>query len=261
VTLFDLTDKVVIVTGGNGQLGRQYSQTLLDQGAKVAIFDLGEPQSPLVGVLYAVVDITNKASIEAGLQQVIDQLGVPHGLINNAAIDSPPNAPSEETGPFETYPESSWDVVLEVNLKGTFLCCQVIGAKMAEAGRGSIINVCSTYGILSPRQNIYEYRRVDTGIPFFKPVAYSASKSGILNLTRYIATYWARQGVRCNTLTIAGVFNNQDKRFLEGYTSNIPIGRMANQDEYNGTILYLLSNASTYMTGSNLVIDGGWSAW
>jgi NAD(P)-dependent dehydrogenase (short-subunit alcohol dehydrogenase family) len=149
---------------------------------------------------------------------------------------------------------------MEVNVKGVFLCCQVIGGRMAEAGRGSIINIASTYGLVSPDQRIYEYRRT-AETTFFKPVAYAVSKSALFNMTRYLATYWAEKNVRVNTLTFAGVFNNQDERFLEGYCARVPLGRMAREDEYNGAVIFLLSAASSYMTGSNLVMDGGWTAW
>jgi NAD(P)-dependent dehydrogenase (short-subunit alcohol dehydrogenase family) len=185
---------------------------------------------------------------------------VPHGLVNNAALDAPPNAPPEENGPFETFPESSWDSVMAVNTKGVFLLCQAIGGAMAREGRGSIINVSSIYGVVSPDQSLYEYRR-QGGEVFYKPVAYSASKSALLNLTRYLATYWAPRGVRVNTLVLGGVFNHQDPRFLEGYHRRVPLGRMAGADEYNGGVLFLLSDASSYMTGAELVMDGGWTAW
>ena len=268
--IFNVQDKVVIITGGLGQLGRQFSLVLLDRGAKVAVFDVQVDEQKIAArfgkkhsddnLFFLPVDITNRGSLESSLNKVIRRWGDPHALINNAALDSPPNAPAEENGPFEIYPERSWDKVMEVNAKGTFLCCQVVGGKLAEAGRGSIINICSTYGIVSPDQRIYEYRNRD-GQPFFKPVAYSASKSALLNLTRYLATYWASKNVRVNTLTFGGVFNNQDKQFLKGYCARVPLGRMAHEDEYNGAIIFLISDASSYMTGANLVIDGGWTAW
>lgn len=268
--LFSVKDKVAIVTGGLGQLGRQFSLALANRGAKVAIFDVlvderriaerfGERHSD-DNLLFLPVDITQRDSLEASLRQVNARWGIPHALVNNAALDSPPNAPAEENGPFETYPESSWDKVMEVNVKGIFLCCQVIGGQMAEAGRGSIINISSIYGVVSPDQRIYEYRRRG-GAAFFKPVAYSVSKSGLLNLTRYLATYWAGRNVRVNTLTFGGVFNNQDGEFLKGYCARVPLGRMSREDEYNGAIVFLVSDASSYMTGANLVIDGGWTAW
>jgi len=268
--LFSVEDKIVIITGGLGQLGRQFSLALVDRGAKVAIFDIQVSEQKVAerfgarhtedNLLFLPVDITRRDSIEAGLGQIDARWGVPHALINNAALDSPPNAPAEENGPFETYPESSWDKVMEVNVKGIFLCSQVVGGQMAEAGRGSIINICSIYGVVSPDQRIYEYRRAG-GAPFFKPIAYSASKSALLNLTRYLATYWAGRNVRVNTLTFGGVFNNQDEQFLKGYCARVPLGRMAREDEYNGAIIFLVSDASSYMTGSNLIIDGGWTAW
>ena len=268
--LLSVQDKIVVVTGGLGQIGRQFSLALVDNGAKVAIFDsqvneqrvaerFGERHTD-AGLLFLPVDITQRSSIETGLEQVKATWDVPHALINNAGLDSPPDAPAEDTGPFESYPESSWDEVMRVNVKGVFLCCQVLGGQMAEAGRGSIINICSTYGMVSPDQRIYEYRRKGSA-PFFKPVAYSASKSALFNLTRYLSTYWAGRNVRVNTLTLGGVFNNQDEEFLERFTARVPLGRMAREDEYNSAIIFMVSDGSSYMTGSNLVIDGGWTAW
>lgn len=132
---------------------------------------------------------------------------------------------------------------------------------MAEAGRGSIIKFGSIYGIVSPQQAIYAFRAEEDGAPFTKPIAYSASKSALLNMTRYLATYWAQQGVRVNTLTLAGVERYHDPRFMANYTERIPIGRMADEEEYNGAVIFLISDASRYMTGSNMVVDGGWTAW
>jgi len=262
--LFNLSGKIAIVTGAVGQLGGEYVKTLIGAGASVAAFDikLDNPKSGLKEInseklISVEVDITKKKTIQRGLKTVITQLGNPDILVNNAAIDTPPNANEQETGPFETYPESSWDIMMNVNLKGMFLACQVIGGHMAKNGGGSIINISSIYGILSPDQRIYEYKDK----PFFKPAAYSVSKSGVLNLTRYLATYWAARKVRVNTLTLGGVFNKQDENFLRNYNAKVPLGRMAKQDEYNGAVLFLSSDASSYMTGSNLIIDGGFSCW
>ncbi len=264
--LFDISKEVVLITGGSGQLGVEYARAFLDRGAKVVGLDIqpsknstqlqeAYPQS----FLFCAADVTSKASLQQALGLILEKFGTPSVLINNAAIDSPPSAPPEENGPFEDYPEASWDRVIDVNLKGVYLCCQVFGSAMAEKGKGSIINVASIYGVVSPDQNLYEYRR-QRGEVFFKPVAYSASKSGILNLTRYLAVYWAKSNVRVNSLTIAGVFNNQEQAFLDAYCDRIPVGRMANADEYNGSVLFLASPASRYMTGANLIIDGGWTA-
>jgi NAD(P)-dependent dehydrogenase (short-subunit alcohol dehydrogenase family) len=269
-SLFDIEDKLVVVTGGLGQLGRQFSLALVERGAKVAVFDLavaqGQPKERLAaGVsedkwVGLNVDVSKRDSIEAALGQLNGRWGIPHALINAAALDAPPDAPAGENGPFENYPEDSWDRVIDVNLKGVFLCCQTIGGQMAAAGRGSIINIGSTYGLVSPDQRIYQYRRSEA-VPFFKPVAYSASKSGLVNLTRYLATYWAERNVRVNMLTLGGVFNHQDAEFVTQYCARVPMGRMARADEYNGAVIFLISEASSYMTGSNLVIDGGWTAW
>lgn len=264
--LFDVSREIVLVTGASGQLGEEYIKTFLQRGARVVGLDLQQSIGNKmlaaefsVSYIYCAADVTDKASLKQALNQVERRFGCPTVLINNAAIDSPPSAPPEENGPFEEYPEASWDKVVDVNLKGVYLCCQVFGAVMAKAGKGSIINVASIYGVVSPDQNLYEYRR-KRGEVFFKPVAYSASKSGILNLTRYLAVYWAKQNIRVNSLTIAGVFNNQEQAFLDVYCQRIPVGRMANADEYNGAVLYLASEASKYMTGHNLIVDGGWTA-
>jgi NAD(P)-dependent dehydrogenase (short-subunit alcohol dehydrogenase family) len=265
-SLFDVSREVVLITGISGQLGGEYAKSFLQCGAQVVGLDV----RPSAGCellqtkypqhfMFCEADVTSKVSLHRALDQVMSAFGTPTVLINNAAIDSPPSAPPEENGPFEDYPEASWDKVVDVNLKGVYLCCQVFGAAMAKAGKGSIINVASIYGVVSPDQNLYEYRR-KRGEVFYKPVAYSASKSGILNLTRYLAVYWGKKNVRVNSLTIAGVFNNQEQAFLDVYCGRIPVGRMANADEYNGSVLFLASPASQYMTGANLVIDGGWTA-
>ena len=268
--LFRFDNHIVVITGGLGQLGLQYAKAFLHRGARVVLFDLA--QKPMFqnsffkseldqGTLsYFQCDVSVREQVESVADQVVGTIGAPTVLINNAAIDAPPDAPIQEVGPFETYPESSLDKVLAVNVKGTVFCCQVIGGIMAREGLGSIINVSSTYGILSPCQDIYEFRR-QAGEVFYKPVAYSISKSAVLNLTRYLATYWARKGVRVNTVTPGGIYNNQPEEFLEEYCKRVPMGRMANEDEIVGAMLYLASPLSSYVTGANIVVDGGWSAW
>jgi NAD(P)-dependent dehydrogenase (short-subunit alcohol dehydrogenase family) len=204
--------------------------------------------------------VTDREAIERATEEVMREWDVPHVLVNAAALDSPPDAPPEEVGPVESYPEESFDEVMNVNVKGTFLSCQVVGARMAAEGRGSIVNLSSIYGMLSPVQDLYEFRRRG-GEEFFKPIAYSVSKSALYNLTRYLATYWAKSGVRVNTLTLAGVSNEQPRDFVDAYTARMPLGRMADPREVVGPVVFLASDASSYVTGSNVVVDGGWSAW
>ncbi|BAS38592.1 SDR family oxidoreductase [Klebsiella grimontii] len=272
-TLFSVKDKVIIVTGGLGQLGAQYVKTLHDRGAKVAALATRVDAARVDRVLGAIkdsdrllcaeVNITDKASINRVMDSIEAKWGVPDGLVNNAGVDTQPSAPPEVSGPFEEFPEEVFREVVEVNLVGTFLMTQQVGKRMKQAGKGgSIINVGSIYGVVSPVQDIYSYKKEDTGIPFVKPVAYSAAKSGLYNFTRYCATYWGRDGIRVNTLTLSGVErSDQDPRFQKNYTNRIPIGRMAKAHEYNGAVVFLLSDASVYMTGSNVVVDGGWTAW
>jgi len=263
---FDVSSKTVVITGASGQLGLEYQMAFLKNGAKVIGLDIIKSEKIIEiekfykdSYLFLECDITSKASLNSSIEAIRNSMGVPQVLINNAAIDSPPGAPIEETGPFEKYPEESWDKVIDVNLKGTFLACQIIGGLMAKNKIGSIINISSIYGLISPDQSIYDYRK-KRGEEFYKPVAYSASKSGVLNLTRYLATYWAKDNIRVNSLSISGVFNNQEEEFLDAYCKRIPIGRMASSYEYNGALIFLASDASSYMTGSNLILDGGWTA-
>lgn len=271
-TLFDLTDRTVVVTGALGQLGAALTGALLDRGARVAAVSREDPGhvSAALGVLadhprlrYASLDITDSASLEAGLDAVLGPWGAPDGLVNNAGIDTQPSAPPEVSGPFEHFPVEVFRQVVDVNLTGTFLATQAVGRRMREAGRpGSIVNIGSIYGMLSPVQDIYAYQEERTGVPFVKPVAYSASKSGVYNLTRYCATYWGRAGIRVNTLTPSGIGRDtQDEQFRANYTARIPVGRMASTDDFLGPVVYLLSDGSRYMTGANLVVDGGWTAW
>lgn len=264
--LFDVSNEIVVITGAAGKLGIEYSKIFLNSGAKVVGLDISTNDSINLlfeenkeNYLFLVSDITSSISIMKATNFIKSTFGTPTVLINNAAIDSPPSASIEETGPFEDYPEASWDKVMDVNVKGVFLTCKIIGSLMSKNNRGSIINISSIYGVISPDQSLYEYRR-KRGEVFFKPIAYSASKSALLNLTRYLAVYWAKNNVRVNTLVISGVYDGQEEEFVDAYTNRIPIGRMANYDEYNGAVIFLASEASKYMTGSNLTIDGGWTS-
>ena len=267
--LFDLRDRVIVVTGAFGQLGQQFTSALAARGARVVALDARPLDGAPVSfdsylrddrVLPLQADVTSRDSLEQALTVIEARWGQPHALINNAGLDSAPDAAASANAPFEGYSEACWQSVLAVNLTGAFLCCQVIGSALARAGRGSIVNIGSIYGLVSPDQGLYEYRR-QQGDQFFKPIAYGASKAGLLGLTRYLATYWADRNVRVNVVTFAGVFNNQAPQFLEKYCEKVPLGRMARADEYNGAIIFLCSDASGYMTGSNLVIDGGYTAW
>ena len=257
--LFDLEGRVAVVTGGAGQLGRVFVEGLAARGMRVASFDVASGGAPEGASEYE-VDITDRAAVESALEAVVGELGAPHLLVNNAGLDSPPDAPAVEVGPFEDVPVAAFDSVMDVNVKGALLCCQTVGAAMARAGRGSIVNISSVYGMLSPVQDLYEFRRA-RGETYVKPVAYSVSKGALLNLTRYLATYWAKDGVRVNTLTFAGVWNDQDGEFLEAFAARSPMGRMLDENEALGALVFLASDASSYVTGSNLVVDGGWSAW
>lgn len=272
-SLFSVKDKIIIVTGGFGQLGAQYVRELHSRGALVAVLGstCGEDKINKVfndirdskNVRFYGVNITKVDEITNALDDIENVWGTPDGLINNAGIDTQPSAPPEVSGPFENFPEEVFREVVEVNLVGTFLMTQQVGARMKQAGKsGSIVNIGSIYGVVSPVQDIYSYKKEDTGVPFIKPVAYSAAKSGIYNFTRYCATYWGRDNIRVNTLTLSGVQRaDQDPRFQKNYTARIPIGRMAQANEFNGAIVFLMSDASIYMTGANVVMDGGWTAW
>lgn len=271
--LFDVADRVVVVTGGLGQIGAEFVKEFHRRGSRVAVLSRSVDEGRVREVFGDIAssdrlrahaaDITSRQSVEAALDRIEADWGAPHVLINNAGLDTQPSAPPEVSGPFEDFPEEIFREVVEVNLVGTFLMTQAVGKRMRAAGHGgSIINVGSIYGMVSPVQDIYAYQAEKTGTPFIKPVAYSAAKSGIYNLTRYCATYWAKEGIRVNTLTPSGVGREtQDAEFQANYTARMPIGRMAEADEYNGAAVFLAADASRYMTGANLVVDGGWTAW
>ncbi|MBB5790218.1 SDR family oxidoreductase [Jiangella mangrovi] len=271
--LFSVADKVVAVSGGLGQIGAEFVRAFHERDARVAVLSRDvdpERARSVLGDLagsdrlaLVPVDVTEKEAVEAALASIEELWDVPDALINNAGLDTQPSAPAQASGPFEDFPEELFREVVDVDLVGTFLMTQAFGAAMRRVGKsGSIVNVGSIYGLVSPVQEIYAHLGAETGVPFVKPVAASAAKAGIYNLTRYCATYWAQHGIRVNTLTPAGVARDtQDAQFQANYTARIPIGRMAEADEYNGAAIFLVADASRYMTGANLVVDGGWTAW
>ncbi len=266
---FSLEGKVAIVTGALGLLGRQHCTALAEAGAAVVVADLDDqaarnyaetlrtsPASIGVGV-----DITRPDSVAMMRQTVLREFHRIHVLVNNAAIndmfENPAAAP--EQSKFENYPLELWKRSLDVNVTGMFLCCQSIGAEMAKAREGSIINIASTYGMVAPDQSLY--RAPDGTQAFTKSAAYPVTKGAVISLTRYLASYWGHAGVRANTLSPGGVENGQEPHFVNAYASRTPLGRMAHPQDYRGAIVFLASDASRYMTGANLVVDGGWTAW
>ena len=211
-------------------------------------------------------DLVRRDDVAAAMRAAVDRFGPPTILVNNAGLGSPPNASAADNGPFEQYPESSWDVMIDSHLKSAFLVSQQFLAEFKAARsansalQGSIVNISSTYGVVSPDQSVYDYRRLG-GHEYYKPVGYSVAKSGMLNFTRWLAEYAAPLGVRVNTLVPGGVQEaDHAPEFVAEYVKRTPLGRMARDDDYNGAVLFLASAASAYMTGAMLVVDGGWTA-
>lgn len=259
---FNLDNKVVFLTGASGMLGKRYGKALLASGAKVVSIDLDANAVQTDNQLNIRCDISKKEEISHAVQKAIDSFDKIDVLINNAALDPKFDKESARanSNSFENYPFELWERSVSVNLTGTFLCCQVVGQLMVQQGFGNIINVSSTYGLVGPDQRIYKKERENEQL-LFKPPDYSVTKAGVAQLTRYLATYWGRKGIRVNSLSPGGVSNNQDEEFVEKYSSRVPMGRMAHRDEMTGPLIFLASDASSYMTGSNLVVDGGWTAW
>ncbi len=269
---FDLTERVAVVTGGVGLLGAEFCRTLAEAGAAVAVVDLNDSASQAAAqsltnsgykALAFPADITQPASVNAAVEKVLSAFGRIDILVNSAALDPKfdPAAVSKgiTPGAFEDYPLDLWNSALNVNLTGMFLMTQACVKPMLEHGKkGSIINICSTYGLNGPDQRIYvkEGERVA-----FKPVYYTVTKAGVLGFTKYLAAYYAETEIRVNALTPGGVFNNHEEYFVKNYSAKTILGRMARKDEMNGALLFLASDASSYMTGNNLVVDGGWTAW
>jgi NAD(P)-dependent dehydrogenase (short-subunit alcohol dehydrogenase family) len=271
--LFSLSGKVAVVTGAAGLLGKQHCLALAEGGAKVIVTDINltaieaaiaEMEKEVPGTYEAMVmDVTDESSISRCLATVLQRFGKVDVLINNAAID--PKVKQENTllekSRFENFELDNWNFQLNVGLTGAMLCSKFFGSHMATKGCGVILNLASDLSVFSPDQRIYRKDGLPPERQPVKPVTYSVIKHGLIGLTKYLATYWAPQGVRVNALSPGGVFNDQPEAFVNKLSQLIPLGRMANKDEYRSAIQFLCSDASSYMTGQNIVMDGGRSVW
>lgn len=260
---YDLSGKAALVTGGAGLLGMEHAHALAAQGAKVFLSDVNEAlarerAAGIPGASAVRLDVTDPASVRAAFAHT----GGVQVLVNNAAIDAKVQAGGlVETSRFENFSLEQWRTELKVGLTGAFLCSQVYGGWMAKNGGGVILNIASDLAVFAPDQRIYRKPGLPEERQPVKPATYSAIKHGLVGLTRYLATYWAAQGVRVNALSPGGVYVDQPEEFVRRLSDLIPLGRMARRDEYRAAVVFLCSDASSYMTGQNVVMDGGRSAW
>jgi NAD(P)-dependent dehydrogenase (short-subunit alcohol dehydrogenase family) len=270
--LFNLSGRVAVVTGGAGLLGHYHGAILAAAGAHVVLLDLpianpaarAAQLSDAFGVecLGLDADITSEASLRDACDQIIGRFGRIDILINNAANNPKvEDAKGKNWSRLENFSLEAWDEDIRVGLTGAFLCCRIFGAEMVKRRSGVVVNVASDLAVVAPDQRLYRREGLAEDEQPVKPVTYSVVKTALLGLTRYLATYWSSAGIRVNAISPGGVFNGQPEEFLERLNQLIPMGRMANRDEYQGAILFLCSDASSYMTGSNLVIDGGRTCW
>jgi NAD(P)-dependent dehydrogenase (short-subunit alcohol dehydrogenase family) len=253
-----LSGAVAVVTGALGNLGPHWVSALAAAGADVVAMDVRDSGADeIAGICrFETADVTDRTSLEQARERVAD-LGTPAVLVNNAGIDQPPGAEGERHR-VEDIPPEVFERTIEVNLAGTFRSTQIFGAPMAEAGRGSIVNIGSLYAAVAPDPSFYHHLTGDP--PFLKPPAYGASKAGVLNLTRYFARLWGPRGVRVNALSPGGVRGGQDPEFLRKYCARVPLGRMAEPDDLTGPLVFLASEKSRYVTGHELRVDGGFTA-
>jgi NAD(P)-dependent dehydrogenase (short-subunit alcohol dehydrogenase family) len=272
---FELTGKTALITGGAGQLGIQHAIALLESGATVVLTDISAPGLETARkyilqnveqerVLIYVMDVSILDSVRAVAEELMATGKRIDILVNNAAID--PKVTSDqgicESSRLENFSVEQWNLQIAVGLTGAFLCSQVFGTAMAQDGKGGVIlNIASDLSVFAPDQRLYRKKGFSDDMQPVKPVTYSVIKTGLVGLTRYLATYWADKGVRCNALSPGGVFNGQGDEFVERLSSLIPLGRMAERDEYRSAVQFLCSDASSYMNGQNVVMDGGRSVW
>ena len=269
---FDLTGRVALITGGAGLLGQRHAEALAAFGAIPVLLDVRVDRPELApdslrerfgpAAIALAANITEPESIRLARDQVLAKLGRIDILINNAANNPKMESGSEvEFSRLENFPLAQWEADLAVGLTGAFLCSQVIGSEMARRKHGVILNVASDLAVIAPDQRLYRREGLPANQQPVKPVTYSVVKTGLIGLTRYLATYWADAGVRVNAISPGGVYNGQPDEFVRRLNGLIPLGRMARVDEYQGAIVFLCSDASAYMTGANLIMDGGRSCW
>jgi NAD(P)-dependent dehydrogenase (short-subunit alcohol dehydrogenase family) len=270
--LFDLSSRTAIIAGGGGLLGPRHADAIASAGGIPIVVDIRLDEAEAVAsrvrqrygveALALAADITDRDSVENVVAQVVQRFGRVDILINNAANN--PKVEDRESVAFsrlERFPLEQWNADLAVGLTGAFLFCQVAGREMARRGSGVIVNIASEYGVIAPDQRLYHVEGLADDEQPVKPISYTVVKSGLIGMTRYLATYWAHVGVRVNCITVGGIENGQEQRFLALAAQRIPLGRMARADEYQGAILFLCSDASSFMTGSNVIVDGGKSVW
>lgn len=269
---FRIDDNVVVITGGTGFLGMQHAEAVLDGGGIPILLDINQEslvkKMKMLQSSYSlpvggyICDITQKGAVEKVCEEILTDYGRIDQLINNAANDPKPSGvTNNEWTRFEQFPLEIWNYDIMVSLTGSFLCSQVFGSHMAKQKRGVILNISSDLGLIAPDQRIYMQEGLEDDEQPVKPVTYSVVKHGIIGLTRYLATYWAHASLRVNALCPGGIYNSQPECFVWKLEELIPMGRMAHYGEYKATVLYLLSNASSYMTGAVITVDGGRTCW
>lgn len=273
--LFRLDQRVVLITGGAGLLGRRYCEAVLQAGGRLVIGDLDGARAEALAreldarcALGLQLDVTQTDSVRAAVTHAVARFGRLDVLVNNAALTvrggSERLSPADYFAPFEDYKLDVWDQAVRTNVTGMLLCAQAAGRQMLsqDPPGGIIVNIASTYGVVAPDQRLYDgVKSPYTDTSFNTPVSYAVTKTAVLGLTRYLATYWAGKNIRVNALTPHGVFDHHDETFVRNFVYRSPLGRMARNDEYRGALLFLISDASSYMTGANLIVDGGWTAW
>lgn len=271
---FRITGKIVIVTGGAGLLGQKHAEAIIEGEGIPVLLDISENSLEKARInlenKYAdaeictyKADITNREELESIRDRILEKYGHIDALINNAANNPKVEDKGKNFGNirFDNFPIGTWNADILVGLTGAFLCTQVFGTVMEEQHFGVILNISSDLGIIAPDQRIYRKNGLDEKDQTIKPVTYSVIKHGLLGLTKYLATYWANKNIRVNAVCPGGIYNGQDEEFLNKLTNLIPMGRMADKDEYKATVLYLISDASSYMTGSTVIVDGGRTCW